>query len=126
MILKKKHKILIVDDDEDMLLLIEKILSGAKYRVFKARNGKEGIEEVKNIQPDIVVMDIMMPELDGIAAALKLKSIEETRAIPIIMCTAVKEEEDKIVARNLGVADYIRKTPQMEGLVAKIRKILGK
>jgi two-component system alkaline phosphatase synthesis response regulator PhoP len=126
MILKKKPKILVVDDDEDMLLLIEKILSGAKYKVFKARNGNEGIEKARNIQPDIVVMDIMMPELDGIAAVLKLKSIRETRSIPVIMCTAVKEEEDEIVARNLGVSDYIRKTPQMQGLVEKIRKVLGK
>jgi DNA-binding response OmpR family regulator len=126
MILKKKPKILVVDDDEDMLLLIEKILSGAKYKVFKARNGNEGIEKARNIQPDIVVMDIMMPELDGIAAVLKLKSIKETRSIPVIMCTAVKEEEDEIVARNLGVSDYIRKTPQMQGLVEKIRKVLGK
>jgi two-component system alkaline phosphatase synthesis response regulator PhoP len=126
MIFKKKHKVLVVDDDEDMLLLIEKILSGAKYKVFKGRNGKEGIERAKSIQPDIVVMDIMMPELDGIAAVLKLKSIKETRAIPVIMCTAVKEEEDEIVARNLGVSDYIRKTPQMKGLVEKIRKVLGK
>ncbi|UCC39167.1 MAG: response regulator [Candidatus Aminicenantes bacterium] len=125
MIFKKKYRVLVVDDDEDMLLLIEKILSGAKYKIFKASNGNKGIEEAKNILPDIIVMDIMMPELDGIAAVLKLKSINETRSIPVIMCTAVKAEEDEIVARNLGVADYIRKTPHMEGLLEKIKKVLS-
>lgn len=125
MIFKKRYRVLVVDDDEDMLLLLEKILSDAKYKISKARDGKEGIERAKSIHPDVIVMDIMMPELDGIAAVFKLKSIEETRSIPIIMCTAVKEEEDEIVARNLGVADYIRKTPQMEGLVDKIKRILS-
>lgn len=125
MIFKKKYKVLIVDDDEDILLLMEKIISSGNYKIFKAKNGREGVEEARNILPDIIIMDIMMPELDGIAAVLKLKSIKETSSIPIIMCTAVKEEEDEIVARNLGVVDYVRKTPQMEGLLEKMTKVLG-
>jgi DNA-binding response OmpR family regulator len=126
MIFRKRYKVLIVDDDEDMLLLYDRILRDAKYKVFKARNGKECIEQVSEVAPDVIIMDIMMPEMDGIATVLKLRSKEKTRSIPIVMCTAVKEEEDEIIARNLGVADYCRKTPQMEDLLIKIKRILKK
>ena len=124
MFIRKRHKVLIVDDDEAILALQREILSDAKYKVFKARNGRKCIEQAKKFSPDIIVLDVMMPELDGIATLLKLKSIKETRFIPVIMCTAVKEEEDEVVARNLGVADYVRKTPRMEGLIVKIKKVL--
>jgi len=122
----KKRKVLVVDDDEDMLRLLERILSKAKYKVLKAKSGKECIKQAKESSPDIIILDIMMPELDGIATILKLKSSKETRAIPIIMCTAVKEDEDEIVAQNLGVADYIRKGSELEGLIDKIEKVLTK
>ena len=115
---------MVVDDDEDMLLLYDKILREAKYKVFKARNGKECIEQVSKVAPDVIIMDIMMPVMDGIAAVLKLRSEDETSSIPIIMCTAVKEDEDEIISRNLGVADYCRKTPSMEDLLVKIERIL--
>lgn len=126
MLFWKKYKVLVVDDDEDMLLLYEKIFSEAKYRVFKARSGKECIERVKKIFPDVIVLDIMMPGMDGLATVLKLRSQKETSSVPIIMCTAVKEEEDEIVSRNLGVVDYCRKTPQMKDLLIKVEKILKK
>lgn len=125
MVFNKKNKVLVVDDDEDMLFLIESVLSNGKFKVFKSRSGKEGIEQAKKILPDIIVMDIMMPELDGIATVLKLKSVEKIKSIPIIMCTAVKEDEDEIVARHLGVADYCRKTPRMEDLRDKVERVLS-
>lgn len=126
MIFGKRYKVLIVDDDEDMLLLYDRILRDAKYKVFKARNGKECIEQVSDVSPDVIIMDIMMPEMDGIATVLKLRGKDETRSIPIVMCTAVKEEEDEIISRSLGVVDYCRKTPQMEDLLIKIERILKK
>jgi len=124
--LGKRNKVLIIDDDENMLFLLKEILSDAKYKVFTAKSGKEGIEQAKKLCPDIIILDIMMPELDGLATILKMKSKEETRSIPIIMCTAVKEGEDEIVARNLGVADFCRKTAQMEGLLEKIERVLNR
>ncbi len=121
----KKYRVLLVDDDEIILRLHEKYLSGSKYKVIKAKSGMEGIEKAKKFLPDIIIMDVMMPELDGIATALKLKSIENTRSIPIIMCTAVKEDEDEIVARHLGVVDYIRKPIQKEHLLNKVETVLS-
>jgi len=87
MFIRKRHKVLIVDDDEAILALQREILSDAKYKVFKARNGRECIDQAKKFSPDIIVLDVMMPELDGIATLLKLKSIKDTRFIPVIMCT---------------------------------------
>ncbi len=121
-----KYKVLIVDDDEDTLVALERILSKANYKIFKAGSGKECIEQAKKFSPDIIITDIMMPALDGIASVLKLKGIEETKSIPIIVCTAVKDDEDKIVAQNLGVVGYVRKTPQMEGLIEKIKEVLNR
>ena len=125
MIFGKKHKILLVDDDEIILRLHEKYLSGSKYKVIKAKSGKEGIEKAEKFLPDVIIMDIMMPELDGMATVLKLKSIKHTRSIPIIMCTVVKEDEDEIVARHLGVVDYIRKPVLKKDLLTKVETVLS-
>ncbi len=121
-----KKKILLVDDEPDFLKLIKIRLEANNYQVITATSGKESIEQAKEFLPDIIIMDIMMPQLDGIATILKLKSLEETRSIPVIVCTSVKEDEDRIVAQNLGVAGYVRKTAQMEDLIEKIREILNK
>lgn len=118
-------KILVVDDEPDILKIIVFRLKKAGYETLTAVNGLEAIELAQKQKPDLIVMDIMMPKLDGIAAVLKLKSINETRSIPVIMCTAVKEDEDKILARNLGIADYIIKTSQMDSLEFKIERILS-
>lgn len=125
MLFGKKNKILIVDDDEDMLSLFNSILSDFKYNVIQAKNGIECLEKAKKYVPDIIIMDVMMPELDGIATVLKLRSEETTRHIPVIMCTAVKESEDEILARNLGAVDYVQKTPQMNDLIARIERVLN-
>lgn len=121
-----KYKVLVVDDEPDFLKIASYRLGKIGYKVITASDGKECIEQAKKFSPDIIILDIMMPGLDGIATVLKLKGIEGTRSIPIIICTAVKESEDEIVARNLGVADYFKKTDRMENLIAKIEEVLRK
>ena len=121
-----KRKILVVDDERDFLEVITMRLKAHDFEVVTASSAKECIAQAKELAPDVIIMDIMMPELDGIAAILKLKADNETKSIPVIICTAVKENEDEIVAQNLGVADYFRKTSQLEDLVAKIERILKK
>ena len=119
-------KILIVDDDEDMRIILEKILSKANYSVYKGCDGRECIEKAKTIKPDLIVMDIMMPSLDGVATVMKLMSGKDTKNIPIIICSNVRGGEDETVARNLGVVDYIRKSPQMDDLLEKVEGALKK
>ena len=121
-----KYKVLVVDDEPDFLKIILYRLEKIGYEVIAASNGKECIEQAKKFSPDIIILDIMMPGLDGIATLLKLKSIEQARSIPIVICTAVKEGEDEVVAQNLGVADYFRKSGRIEDLIASIERILKK
>lgn len=122
----RQYKILLVDDEPDFLKLTKIRLEAHKYKVVTANSGKESLGLAKKLLPDIIIMDIMMPELDGIATILKLKSAKETKAIPIIVCTGVGGNEDEIVAKNLGAADYIKKPLDDESLITKIERILDK
>ena len=119
-------RILVVDDDEDTLVVYDKTLSGAGYEVLMARNGKQSVEVAKKEKPDVIIMDIMMPEKDGIGAILKLKGNDSTRNIPIIVATSVEETDDRILAENLGIDGYIVKRVNMDTLIDKIKKVLKK
>lgn len=121
-----KYKVLAVDDEKDFLKILSYKLEKSDYEIITASDGKECIDKARRFSPDIIILDIMMPGLDGIATLLKLKSIKETKSKPVIISTAVKEGEDEIVARNLGVADYFKKTNPIEELIIKIEKILKK
>ena len=123
---KKSPLILVVDDDEDTLLVYEKTLSRAGYEVIMARNGKESVQMAKKESPDVIIMDIMMPEADGISSILRLKADDTTRDIPVIVATSVEETDDRITAENLGVAGYIVKRSNMDTLITKIEGVLKK
>ena len=123
---KKSPRILVVDDDEDTLLVYEKTLSRAGYEVIMARNGKESVQMAKKESPDVIIMDIMMPEADGISSILRLKADDTTRGIPVIVATSVEETDDRITAENLGVAGYIVKRSNMDTLITKIEGVLKK
>jgi two-component system, OmpR family, alkaline phosphatase synthesis response regulator PhoP len=122
---KREITVLVVDDDEDTLMIYDKILAKAGYKILKARNGDESLSKAKDARPDIIVMDIMMPKSDGMSAILKLKSDERTRHIPVVVATSLEEPEDQTVARNLGVAGYIIKRSDMGNLLEKIKEVLG-
>lgn len=120
-----KNKILVVDEDNDLILLLRRILSGDKYNISQVKYGKECIEEAKRSSPDIIIIDVIMPKLDGIATVLKLKSTEETKFIPTILCTDIREAKDEALSRDLGIFDYVKKTPHMEDLITRIKRILN-
>jgi len=122
--LRKKKKVLVVDDDPDTLLVYEKTLSAAGFKVLKAMNGKQSLEEARKNRPDIIIMDIMMPEADGISSILKLKGDDRTSAIPVVVATSVEEMEDRTVADSLGVAGYFVKRANMDQIITKIEEIL--
>lgn len=120
-----KYKVLVVDDDEDTLSAYERILRNADYKVFTAKDGVSAFREIKNVSPDVIVMDIIMPGMDGLTAITKVKNISEENSIPIIVCTTVGSKDDEIAALNLGAAEFCRKTAGMDDLLQKIRKVLG-
>lgn len=112
------QKILVVDDDPSLLQLISYNLTEEGYAVIEAVNGKEGIRHFYQTKPDIVILDIMIPELDGYEVCQRIREVAET---PIIMLTARGQEEDVIKGLDLGADDYMTKPFRIGELVARIR-----
>ncbi|PKR79523.1 transcriptional regulator [Brumimicrobium salinarum] len=120
------HKIVLIEDNLEMRENIEEMLELADYQVLSAKNGKEGVELVKRELPDIIVCDIMMPELDGYGVLYYLSKIPDTRAIPFIFLSAKSERQDFRKGMNLGADDYITKPFEEMELLEAIESRLKK
>ena len=118
------EKILIVDDDEDVLLIVQTILDNAGYSAILARNGREGVEKAIESRPDLILLDVMMPELSGWEVCTTLKSAPETRSIPIAMLTVKSEIRDLITGMQVGADDYITKPFTRKKLLSTVRRLL--
>lgn len=114
-------KILIVDDDSNICDLIELYLQKEGYKVYKAYNGMEAIKIFKEKTIDVIVLDIMMPQMDGYET---LKEIRKTSGVPVLMLTAKGETFDRVLGLELGADDYIVKPFEPKELVARIRAVL--
>ena len=117
-----KKTILVVDDEKDLLDLIENNLRKEGFDVLKAENGEQGIEIAKKHQPDLVLLDIMMPKKDGFSLANDIRKIDEET--PLIFLTAKSLQTDKIDGFKIGADDYITKPFSMEELLLRIARIL--
>ncbi len=118
------HTILVADDDEDLLQALDFTLSQNGYNVIQAKDGAETIVRTLELKPDIILLDIMMPDLDGFTACRELKNREDTKRIPIIMLTAKGEVEDIKTAFRVGANDYVVKPFLMEQVLEKIEEFL--
>lgn len=118
------EKILVVDDEEHILELIQFNLISAGFQVSTAINGEEALKLCSQEQPDLVLLDIMLPGIDGLEVCRRLKSQSDTKFIPIIMITAKGEEIDKIVGLELGADDYITKPFSVRELIARVKALL--
>ena len=112
--------VLIVDDTPKNIQVIGSILMQHKYRISVAKNGREALKVVKDVKPDIILLDVMMPELDGFETCKKLKESPETRDIPVIFLTAKIETEDIVKAFELGAVDYIIKPFNAKELLVRV------
>lgn len=119
-----KQKILIADDEPDILELIEYHLAKEGYQVFTAHNGHEAVQEARRRQPDLIILDMMMPRMDGVDACRHLRSIPELKNAFIIFLTARNEEQAEITAFSSGADDYITKPIKPRALVSRINAIL--
>jgi len=119
-----KETILIVDDEEDIIELIKYNLKNEGYAILTALTGEEALKIAKKSQPDLIVLDLMLPGIDGLEVTKHLKNSEPTQEIPIVMLTAKGEESDIITGLELGANDYISKPFSPKVLVARIRAIL--
>lgn len=113
-------KILIVDDSKDMREIAKKMLKSLNYEIFEALNGKEAIVQTLFLQPDLVIMDIMMPEMDGIEATLRIKNDPKTKNIPVIMLTALSDSEAVLRSYDYGADYYLNKPFNKERLLKAI------
>jgi len=119
-----KQKILIVDDEPDILELIEYNLKKEGYQVYLAGNGQEGITIAKKVHPDLIILDIMMPKMDGIEACRLMRAIPDFKNTFMVFLTARSEEYSEIAGFNVGADDYIAKPIKPRALVSRINAIL--
>ena len=116
-----QHRILIVEDHERLLRALQSVLQTEGYQVFTALDGVEALEVMEQVRPDLVVVDIMMPRMDGYALYEAIRSRSEWVPIPIIFLTAKAEREDVLKGKGLGAEDYITKPFETEELLVTIR-----
>lgn len=119
-----KKRILVVDDEKDLVDLITYNLGRNGYEYLSAYNGGDAIDLAQREHPDLILLDLMLPGLDGTEVARRLKSDARTSGIPIIMLTAKSEETDQIVGLTIGADDYVTKPYSMKVLLARINTVL--
>ena len=121
-----ENKILIIDDEEDFCYFVKKNLEAiSNYEIITATRGKKGIQIARKKKPDLILLDIMMPGIDGLEVLKRLKKNENTQNIPVIMLTAKDEDESKIKALGSFCDDYIIKPVENVVLKGKIHKVLS-
>ena len=119
-----KQTILVVDDERDLLDLIEYNLKKEGFKVLKAENGEEGISKAKEHRPDLILLDIMMPKMDGLEAVEIMRKDNDLKKTPIIFLTARSDEKTEIDGLNKGGDDYITKPISTTKLVSRIKAVL--
>ena len=119
-----KQKILVVDDEEDILELLKFNLSREGYQVLCAVSGEQALRLVRSENPDLIMLDLMLPGIDGLEVTRRLKNDPDTKNLPIVMLTAKGEEADIVTGLELGADDYITKPFSPRVLIARIRAVL--
>jgi len=120
-----KKKVLLVDDSNTVILMERMILTKGPYDIIVARDGVEGIAKAKSEKPDVILLDVMMPNMDGLTACAKLRADAETAHIPIVMVTTRGEEQNIETAFRNGCTDYVTKPISGIELLTKLSNILG-
>ena len=119
-----KETILVVEDDPDIVELLEYSLEREGYKVLAASDGEKGLSEARRRKPALVLLDLMLPGLDGLSICRALKEDGATKDIPVMMLTAKGEESDVVVGREFGADDYVRKPFSPRELIARIRAVM--
>jgi CheY-like chemotaxis protein len=120
-----KKTIMVVDDNPDIITIVKTILEGKGYTVFSASSGPELLTLLKDHKPDLIILDIMMPEMDGLEVLTRLKGMGDTATIPVILLTAKVQYEDVLGGYKLGADYYITKPFTSTQLVNGINLLLG-
>lgn len=116
-----KEKILIIEDDEAIIKVLHRVLSYEGYEIFKALNGQQGLNSARENRPDLVILDIMLPGIDGLEVCRRLRL---GGTIPILMLTAKDTIQDRVTGLDAGADDYLVKPFEVEELLARLRALL--
>lgn len=117
-------RILIIEDERGLVQSLTWYFTREGYETIVAHDGQEGLRKAQTLLPDLILLDIMLPSLDGLAICREIRSGERTREIPIIMITAKSEEADQVVGYHMGADDYVTKPFHNKVLVAKVKALL--
>lgn len=117
-------RVLMVDDEPKNLKLLEAMLAGQRFQIEKAGNGLEALEQVQRQRPDVILLDVLMPVLDGFEVCRRLKSDPETQLIPIVIMTALGQVEDRIKGKEAGADDFLTKPVDRRELMARVNTLL--
>jgi DNA-binding response OmpR family regulator len=124
---REMPRVVYIEDEPEMIDLVKIILSRKHYEVIGASGGREGLDTVRRVSPDIILLDLMMPDIDGWEVYQQLKADEATRAIPVIVVTAKAQNIDKVLGLHIAkVDDYIAKPFTPKELLDSLEKILEK
>ena len=119
-------KILIVDDEQDIVESIKFVLESYNYTCYCAYNGEDGLKLAREIMPDLIILDVMMPRINGYKISRLLKFDKKYKDIPILMVTARSQEEDKLIGEETGADEYITKPFDLDDVVKVVQKYLEK
>ncbi len=122
--LLKTERIVVIEDETDILEVIAYNLKREGYDVVTSTSGEDGLDKIEKTKPNLVVLDLMLPEVDGIELCRKLKSDPVTQAIPVIMVTAKGEESDVVLGLGVGADDYVTKPFSPRELTARVKAVL--
>ncbi len=117
-------KILIVDDEQDIVESLKFVLETADYICYCAYNGEDGLKLAKELMPDLIILDVMMPKINGYKISRLLKYDKKYQNIPILMITARSQEEDKLIGEETGADEYITKPFELDTVVDKVNQYL--
>lgn len=120
----KTYKVLLVDDEPDILEILKYNFEKENFNVFTANNGLKGIEVAKEINPDLIILDVMMPKLDGMETCRLLREIPEFKKTIILFLTARNEDYSEIAGFNAGADDYVTKPIRPRALIARVKSVL--
>jgi len=120
----KTQTVLIVDDEEKNIKLMKAMLTAGNYQLHGVLSGEEALGKMADIGPDLILLDVMMPGVDGFEVCRRLKETEETRMVPIVMITALREKEHRIKAMNSGADDFLSKPVDQTELMVRVKSLL--
>ncbi len=125
MVTEQRKKVLIVDDEASMVSVLQRHVSNAGYAVETASNGQEALEKIKNAVPDLVLLDLVMPGINGFETCRRIRSDERTKKLPVLIISALRSEADSSAAVACGANEMIVKPVDAESLTKRLRHHLG-